>query len=72
MSALNASPALFLEYADELCDWIGRLNHPRFGANLDIGHSQVLGENLSDAIYQLGAQSGISTSRISPGESTII
>jgi sugar phosphate isomerase/epimerase len=51
---IECEPGLFLEYAEELADWIARLNHPRFGANLDIGHSQVLGENLADAIGLLG------------------
>jgi protein FrlC len=51
---IECEPGLFLEYAEELKDWIGRLNHPRFGANLDIGHSQVLGEDLSGAIHLLG------------------
>jgi protein FrlC len=51
---IECEPGLFLEYAAELGDWIARLQHPRFGANLDIGHSQVLGENLADAIHLLG------------------
>jgi fructoselysine 3-epimerase len=51
---IECEPGLFLEYATELKDWIKQLNHPRFGANLDIGHSQVLGEDLSDVIKLLG------------------
>jgi fructoselysine 3-epimerase len=51
---IECEPGLFLEYAEELKDWIDRLNHPRFGANLDIGHSQVLGEDLAGAIHLLG------------------
>src|SRR5438876_39128 len=39
---IECEPGLFLEWATELKEWIGRLNHPRFGANLDIGHSQVM------------------------------
>jgi sugar phosphate isomerase/epimerase len=50
---IECEPGLFLEYSEELADWISRLNHPRLGANLDIGHSQVLGENLSAAIHRL-------------------
>ena len=34
--------------------WIGRLNHRRFGANLDIGHSQVLGEDIPECVRLLG------------------
>jgi sugar phosphate isomerase/epimerase len=51
---IECEPGLFLEYAEELADWINKLNHPRFGANLDLGHSQVLGEDLPTAIAQLG------------------
>lgn len=51
---IECEPGLYLEYVAELNDWIKRLNHPRFGANLDIGHSQVIGENLADAITMLG------------------
>jgi protein FrlC len=36
-----------------LADWIVRLNHPRFGANLDLGHSQVQGEKLAGVIHLL-------------------
>ena len=51
---IECEPGLFLEYATELKEWIQRLNHPRLGANLDIGHSQVLGEDLADVITTLG------------------
>jgi fructoselysine 3-epimerase len=51
---IECEPGLFLEYVAELKDWITRLNHPRFGANLDIGHSQVIGEDLFEAITLLG------------------
>lgn len=53
---IECEPGLFLEYASELHDWIGRLNHPRFGANLDIGHSQVLGESIPDAVRLLSGR----------------
>ena len=36
---IECEPGLFLEYVAELREWIDRLGHPRFGANLDIGHS---------------------------------
>ncbi len=51
---IECEPGLFLEYVAELRQWIDRLNHPRFGANLDIGHSQVIGEDLGTAIRTLG------------------
>ena len=53
---IECEPGLFLEYADELAATIRQLNHPRLGANLDIGHSQVLGENLAGAIRTLAGR----------------
>src|SRR5258706_1813632 len=35
---IECEPGLFLEFVTELKEWIDRLNHPRFGANLDVGH----------------------------------
>jgi protein FrlC len=43
---IECEPGLYLEYVSELRDWIDRLGHPRFGANLDIGHSVVIGEEI--------------------------
>jgi sugar phosphate isomerase/epimerase len=51
---IECEPGLFLEFATELADWMGRLNHPCFGANLDIGHSQVLGEPIPECVRLLG------------------
>jgi len=53
---IECEPGLFLEYAQELYDWITRLNHPRLGANLDVGHSQVLGESIPDAVKLLAGR----------------
>jgi protein FrlC len=50
---IECEPGLFLEYVAELRDWIDRLAHPRFGANLDIGHSVVIGESIPDAVQTL-------------------
>ena len=50
---IECEPGLFLEYVVELRDWIQRLGHPRLGANLDIGHSQVIGETISEAVELL-------------------
>lgn len=50
---IECEPGLYLEYASELREWIDRIEHPRLGANLDVGHSQVLGENIPDAIRLL-------------------
>lgn len=53
---IECEPGLFLEYVAELRDWIDRLNHPRFGANLDIGHSVVMGESIADAVLPLAGR----------------
>ena len=50
---IECEPGLFLEFASELREWIDRLGHPRFGANLDIGHSQVLGESIPESVALL-------------------
>jgi sugar phosphate isomerase/epimerase len=50
---IECEPGLYLEYAHELREWIDRLKHPRFGANLDIGHSVVMGESIPDAVETL-------------------
>src|SRR6478672_3916973 len=47
---IECEPGLFLEYVAELREWINRLNHPRLGANLDIGHSQVIGESIPEVV----------------------
>ncbi len=51
---IECEPGLFLEWATELREWIDRLAHPRLGANLDIGHSQVIGEPIAETIKLLG------------------
>ena len=53
---IECEPGLYVEYATELRDWISRLGHPCFGANLDIGHSQVLGESIADSVRLLGGR----------------
>ena len=50
---IECEPGLYLEYVAELREWIDRLNHPGFGANLDVGHSQVIGESIPDAVKLL-------------------
>ncbi len=50
---IECEPGLFLEYAAELKEWIDRLGSPLFGANLDIGHSQVIGESVPAVVRLL-------------------
>jgi fructoselysine 3-epimerase len=51
---IECEPGLFIEFVSELREWIDRLGHPRLGANLDIGHCQVIGESIPAAIELLG------------------
>jgi sugar phosphate isomerase/epimerase len=53
---IECEPGLYIEYVAELRDWIDRLAHPRLGANLDIGHCQVIGEDIPDAIALLAGR----------------
>lgn len=53
---IECEPGLFLEYAAELMQWIDRLGSPIFGANLDIGHSQVIGESIPDVVRMLSGR----------------
>ena len=53
---IECEPGLFLEYVAELRDWIDRLNHPRFGANLDIGHSVVACESITEVVNLLAGK----------------
>lgn len=50
---IECEPGLFLEYIGELREWIDKLNSPRFGANLDIGHSVVIGESIAEVVAML-------------------
>lgn len=53
---IECEPGLFLEYVAELKQWIDRLGSPLFGANLDIGHSQVIGESIPDVVRMLSGR----------------
>jgi sugar phosphate isomerase/epimerase len=51
---IECEPGLFIEYVSELDQWIGKDSSGRLGANLDLGHSYVLGEEVGFAIELLG------------------
>ncbi len=53
---IELEPGLYLEYVDELAHWISRLGSPLFGANLDIGHSIVIGETIDHAVSKLAGR----------------
>jgi len=50
---IECEPGLYIEYVAELCEWIDRVGSKRLGANLDIGHSVVIGESIRGVINQL-------------------
>lgn len=50
---IECEPGLFIEYVAELKEWIDKLGSKRLGANLDIGHSQVIGESIPEVIKLL-------------------
>jgi sugar phosphate isomerase/epimerase len=51
---IECEPGLFVEYAAELRHWIDTLGHGRLGANLDVGHCQVIGESIPEVVQSLG------------------
>ncbi|CAN5378949.1 sugar phosphate isomerase/epimerase [soil metagenome] len=53
---IELEPGLYLEYVDELKDWIDLLGSKMFGANLDIGHSIVIGETIDHAVRTLAGR----------------
>ncbi len=50
---IECEPLLLVEWAHELREIIGRVGSDRLGANLDLGHSIVLGEKPSHALQML-------------------
>lgn len=53
---IELEPGIYLEFVHELRDWIGRMNHPRLGANLDIGHAVVNGERIDESVLTLAGR----------------
>ena len=53
---IECEPGLYLEYVEELRQWIDQLGSPRLGANLDVGHSQVIGESIPQAVKLLAGR----------------
>jgi fructoselysine 3-epimerase len=50
---VECEPGLFIEFVAELREWIGKINNPRLGANLDVGHCQVMGESIPESVKGL-------------------
>jgi len=51
---IECEPMLFIEWATELRALIDEMQSPMLGANLDIGHSVVLGEDIPATVKLLG------------------
>ena len=53
---IECEPGLLIETSDELARWIKRMGSSRLGANLDIGHAVVGGEDPAAAIGKLAGR----------------
>ena len=53
---IESEPGLFIEYATELRELIDQMGSKMLGANLDIGHSVVIGENIPQTIELLAGR----------------
>ena len=53
---IECEPGLFIEWATELRELIDRLGSKMLGANLDIGHSVVLGEDIPPTLKLLNGR----------------
>ena len=53
---IESEPGLFIEYATELRELIDRIGSKMLGANLDIGHSIVIGEDIPATLKLLSGR----------------
>lgn len=53
---IECEPGLLIERSEELLSWIERMGSPRLGANLDIGHAVVSGEEPAETIQRLAGR----------------
>jgi sugar phosphate isomerase/epimerase len=54
--AIEYEPGLLISCAEELVSFLDGFDSPLLGANLDLGHSHVLGEDHAEVISALGAK----------------
>jgi len=52
--AIETEPGQFIETSAALVELLDEVDHPRLGANLDIGHAVCMGENPADSVRLLG------------------
>ncbi len=50
---IECEPGLFVEHVDELIALFDQVGSERLGANLDVGHCQVIGESIPEVIRKL-------------------
>lgn len=53
---IEYEPGLLIENCEELAVFLEGMNSPLLGANLDLGHSQVAGEDINTVTKRLGAK----------------
>jgi sugar phosphate isomerase/epimerase len=51
---IEYEPGLLIENCEELADFLTEMDSPLLGANLDLGHSQVAGEDIETVTKRLG------------------
>jgi len=51
---IEYEPGLLIENCEELATFLDEINSPILGANLDLGHSQVAGEDIKKVTQRLG------------------
>ena len=51
--AIEFEPDFYIGRTSDLLAWFERMNHPRLGANLDLGHAEVVGDAPAEAIRRL-------------------
>ena len=50
---IECEPGLLVEYSTELRELIDEVGSPMLGANLDLGHSVVIGEDIAESVKLL-------------------
>jgi len=53
---IEYEPGLLIERADELLELLEEVDDPNLGANLDIGHAKIAGEDILDAMEKLAGR----------------
>jgi len=54
--AFEPEPGQFIETTDALAALLGEVDHPRLGANVDVGHAWCAGDDPAESIRRLGSR----------------